>query len=272
MSIGFWAKSSALYCSTLIGPAPGTRCSAASAACCGTLMPLLPLLCTLHLKAVWWFFTAVLICILVQHLPHSRSKYACLGLLRRHAGGLRMLAADQCRTTADGSGLAGLPLLLQTLRGEPAKGCTTAEWFHVMTTFKEQVEAALRGHKWLAAAGRRARPLWSFDNDKIHQNVQARASLQINANNRYPLPANSPDMHRVVERCIGRLKARFQKWLYEQPAPRTVSEYKAALVNIFFKSPTVASAKTIAADVDKLPELFPHILAAQGDWPPKSQL
>ena len=182
-------------------------------------------------------------------MPQSRLKYACSVLLRWQAAGLRPLAADQCRTTADGNGFAGLPLLLQILRGEPAKGCTTSECVSVMKTFREQVESAIKSPRWAAAVGRRQRPWWSFDNDKIHQNVEARASLQINSNNRYPLPPNSPDMHRVVERCIGRLKQRFQKWLYEQPAQRSMAEYQRALLNIFFKAKGVAGASTIEKEV-----------------------
>lgn len=137
-----------------------------------------------------------------------------------------------------------------------------------MAYFKGVVARQVESATWRDAVGRH-RPMWSFDNDRIHQNKQRLAYLQINSNNRFPLPPNSPDMHRVVERCIARLKAAFRGWLYDNPSKRTMADYRAALVDLFKRTQT---ADVINKDVKKLPKLWPAILRAGGDWPPKQQL
>ena len=142
------------------------------------------------------------------------------------------------------------------------------EWQSVMGYFKERMAAAIDSSVWRTAVGRQ-RPIWSFDNDKIHQNRLILAQLKINHNNRYPLPPNSPDMHRVVERCIGRLKTKFADWLYDHPGKCTMAEYKRALLDIFMSTQT---SDVINRDVKKLPQLFPLIVKAKGGWPPKGQL
>lgn len=137
-----------------------------------------------------------------------------------------------------------------------------------MAFFKGKLAEVTSSRVWMEQAGRH-RPIWSFDNDKIHQNRLALAFLKINRNNRYPLPPNSPDMHRVVERCIGRLKAAFSTWLYDHPGKRTMRDYQNAFKELFFSTQT---ADVIDKDVRKLPTLYPYIIKANGGWPPKRQL
>lgn len=114
--------------------------------------------------------------------------------------------------------------------------------------------------------------MYSFDNDRIHMNPGTLASLKINYKNRFPLPPNSPDMHRVVEHCIGRLKTAFRKWLYAHPRARTIKQYQAALASLFYKRAGVAGATAIRKDVNKLPALFKEIRAVKGGWPSKRSL
>lgn len=195
-------------------------------------------------------------------------------LLRPLAGGSwpPLRAVSQCATTSGGNGSAGLPLLLQTTKGKPAKGCTNMEWESVMQQFQQAAAAATSSAAWRAAFGH-ASPIWSFDNDRIHQNTLTLASLKINTKNRFPLPPNSPDMHRVIERCVGRLKDKFQAWLYDHPAPRDATDYQDALREVFTSSQTkVATPNVIRGEVEKLPTLWPMILERGGDWPPKDQL
>lgn len=137
-----------------------------------------------------------------------------------------------------------------------------------MQHFKAVVEKARMGNVWQKAVGS-GKPVWSFDNDRIHCNPFILNGLQINSKNRYPLPPNSPDMHRVVERCIGRLKKAFQTWLHDHPAKRTMREYRAALLKIFKEKEL---AESINKEVKSLVKLFPHISKAKGGWPPKNQL
>lgn len=137
----------------------------------------------------------------------------------------------------------------------------------MMAYFKGVVQRATQGPVWREDAGRHM-PWWSFDNDKIHQNKLRLAYLKINANNRFPLPPNSPDMHRVVERTIGRLKDKFRSWLYDNPGKRTMAEYRAELQRLFKQTVTVEGMES---EVRKLPKLWRAILTAKGGWPPKSE-
>lgn len=114
--------------------------------------------------------------------------------------------------------------------------------------------------------------MYSFDNDKIHQKPETLASLKINYKNRFPLPPNSPDMHRVVERCIGRLKSAFRRWMYSHPAPRDIEGYEDALTQLFFDDTKVAGCKVLKKEINKLPALFKEILSVKGDWPSKRSL
>lgn len=188
-----------------------------------------------------------------------------------HAGGGPPLALTHHRAaTAAGHGAGFLPcFLLQTTAGKPAKGCTNQEWAHLMEDIMAVAEQRrARCRKW--PTGQPC--LWSFDNDKIHQKAETLVSLKINYKNRLPLPPNSPDMHRVVEHCIGRLKSAFRKWMYAHPQARSMKQYRQALHTLFFTDDHITGSDPITKDTEKLPALFKHILAAKGSWPPPAML
>lgn len=126
----------------------------------------------------------------------------------------------------------------------------------------------MRDSAWGQHFGYPARPIWSFDNDKIHQNKNIWQALQINSRNRYPLPPNSPDMHKVVEHCVAILKDRFQAWLYSSPTPLSMAAYQRHLKRIFEEHITAAS---VAADVATLPDTYHAILhpTVNGGQPPQ---
>ena len=133
---------------------------------------------------------------------------------------------------------------------------------------KEAAAAVVASPAWRAALGTAA-PIWSFDNDAIHQNPTTLASLQINTRNRFPLPPNSPDMHRVIERVVGRVKAAYAAWLHDHPTPRSPAGYQAALLALFRQTQTAA---VISKDVANLPALWPSIIKNKGDWASTDQL
>lgn len=155
-----------------------------------------------------------------MHWPQSRSNHAWVVLLRPPGGGDPSFAADQCCCTTAGNPASGLPLLfMQTARGDPAVGCTSAEWADCMQRFKLEIEQAIRCGGWVRHFGYRAGILWSFDNDKIHSNTSLWQALKINNKNKYPLPANTPDMHKVVEHAIKGFKEKLVAFLYTNPKP-----------------------------------------------------
>lgn len=191
-------------------------------------------------------------------------------LLPAAGGGPPLLATHHRSTTAAGNGCSALPcLLLQTAKGNPAKGCTNEEWSHVMQDIMAAAARLRLSGEWPAGAP----IIYSFDNDKIHQKPETLAALKINYKNRLPLPPYSPDMHRVIEYTVGRLKTAFRKWLYAHPGANTMEKYQDALTTIFFnkKKKSVADAETINKSVKRLPSLFKEILAAKGGWPPRKR-
>jgi hypothetical protein len=137
-----------------------------------------------------------------------------------------------------------------------------------MEDMMETAKAAMARPGWPPGAV----ATWSFDNDRIHQNPVTLARLKINSRNRFPLPPNSPDMHRVIEHTVGRLKTAFRKWLYAHPGPRSNKQYQAVLERIFYECPKVAGPAAIKKDVLGLPKLFKLIRLARGGWPPKREL
>lgn len=242
-------------------------------------MPLPPLLlpppglpCSLHLNAAASSLHADLIWIFVRHWQPSILNQACCVQPRPHSGaGRPFFSTHQCSATTSGSGSVGLPLFcVQTVRGQPAVGCTAQEWASVMEKFKKAAAKVKASGAWRQRHGTRC-VKWSFDNDRIHTHVETLAGLQINARNRLDLPPNSPDMHGVVERCISRLKKEFQKWLYCHPAHREMSDYQEALRDIFFNNKKVASPAVIDKQVCFMPEVYAAIAspAVRGGHPPK---
>lgn len=199
--------------------------------------------------------------------PQSSWNQACCVLPTPLAGGGFPFLADHCWRTTGGNGCALLPLFcMQTAKGDPAVGCTSAEWADCMERFKEAAKRAVRLGGWHAYHKYPATKFWSFDNDKIHQNKNLWRALSIQKKNRYPLPPNSPDMHKVVEHCIHNLKTKFKDFLYKNPKQLTMAEYQKVLKNIFHKE---VKAESIKEDVDTLYDTYRGILRARGGQPPQ---
>jgi hypothetical protein len=72
-----------------------------------------------------------------------------------------------------------------------------------MQRIKAEAEVKLRA---LTGGKPQWRVLWSYDNDKIHQDTTLQAALKVGGRARAPLPPYSHDIHKVVEHAIGRLK------------------------------------------------------------------
>ena len=83
---------------------------------------------------------------------------------------------------------------------------------------------------------------------------------------RVTLPALSPELHKVVEHAIARIKQGFKRWLRDHPQSTSMHKAFAALHQIAQQQ---CSADIIKRDVDSLRDTYNAVLAASGDYPPK---
>jgi hypothetical protein len=108
--------------------------------------------------------------------------------------------------------------------------------------------------------------IYSFDNDSAHNKAlpHLAAAGVLNGSNRAPLPALSPDMHKVVEHTHGTLMQHFNEMMEElDDSPRTVEFYIKELKKIFFDRIT---PEMITADTRSLRETYTAIIAAKGGY------
>jgi hypothetical protein len=72
----------------------------------------------------------------------------------------------------------------------------------------------------------------SLDNAPIHGGVAAYRELGLRSGQRLELPSLSPDVHKVAEHAIARLKQGVRQHLYKHPDCITSSQLQAALPGI----------------------------------------
>lgn len=143
-----------------------------------------------------------------------------------------------------------------------AQAITSAEFTEIMQKLMEILNS--RDSKKKLRVGESWKV--SYDNDKVHTGADLRQA-GIEAEDRFPLPACSSDMHKVVEHVHGWLTAKMQKWLEKQDDVRlTAEQCKEKLERLFFK---YCTAESISADVATLKATYQAIIDAQGGYPPK---
>lgn len=156
--------------------------------------------------------------------------------------------------------------VVQTLRGRPALGPTSIEYLDVMRKIQRRAEAT-------NAAYGLGEPLYSFDNAAIH-NMEMLEQIGITAGengNRVPLPARSPDMHKVIEHVFAILEGGMQALLHEDPSLTKGKEYAAALRQLF---KSMITQQSIEKDIRSLMPLYGMLHRSrsrggvEGDWPP----
>ena len=104
--------------------------------------------------------------------------------------------------------------------------------------------------------------LISYDNAGAHN----AAAKDVPGLNKLPLPAKSPDMHKVVEHVHGWLTQKMQLWLLQRGATKvTPPDAWAELERLFKSYPT----ESVAKDVASLPETYQAIIDAGGAYPLK---
>lgn len=138
-----------------------------------------------------------------------------------------------------------------------------------MKDFVKAAEEVARRPEWKALTCGLGPPRYSFDNASAHWSVEALERLHIVGDVRFPLPAKSPDMHKVIEHMFGRLKPAFKDWMYHHPAPRTAVEYMAAVEHLFWHDPAVAAKDVIEKDVASLHGTYEQVIQAKGGLIPK---
>lgn len=114
--------------------------------------------------------------------------------------------------------------------------------------------------------GDQVKPIFSFDSAKHHTSSKLQDFLPASFDGtcKFPLPAYSPDIHRVIEHSHARAQAAFEKWLYSYNVPGlTVDDYMREYERIYREQ---CNVEVIAADVAGLPELFDNIINNNGGW------
>ena len=151
--------------------------------------------------------------------------------------------------------------------GALAKGPTSEEFEDVMHIINEKAIQVVQRHPRVFGKGGSREPLFSFDDPPIHQTADlSRAGIK--RSQRVPLPARSPDMHKVIEHCFGIVSRAMNKSLLRNSSIRSIEDYKAELQRLFF---TCITQEGIAKDVDSLVHTYQSIASKdiEGSWPPK---
>ena len=133
------------------------------------------------------------------------------------------------------------------------------EFTEIMREFKaimetpESYQYLERGEKWQ----------YSWDNDRIHQGADLEAA-GFTDEDRYPLPALSSDMHKVIENVHAWLQQGMEKYIEEQEeTPLDVEECKKELKRLFDEG---YQDDWIKANVESLRETYEAIVLAGGGY------
>ena len=141
-----------------------------------------------------------------------------------------------------------------------ARGLTSMEFTEIMGKLKAASETPehqaklKRGERWL----------FSWDNDRVHTGADLE-QVGITAEDRFPLPALSSDMHKVVENVHGWLAQQMQKWLEgKEDEELDVEECKKVLEGLFYDQ---YKREWIQKNVSSLKETYEAIVLADGGYP-----
>lgn len=180
--------------------------------------------------------------------------------------------AQRCTNFAS-TAAALLPCFcLQTKGGKEAKGPTAEEFKDFLLELQRRI-AQILGEpvaiaSWLKRTGGTPTthpPIFSMDNPSIHDSaVEVHIGKQWG--NRFSLPVQSPDIHRVVERTHGRICSLFRDWLFETHEKLTPKQYAEKLQQIFHSTqwPDV-----FQNDLKTYPEMLQAVIDKEGAWPEK---
>lgn len=144
---------------------------------------------------------------------------------------------------------------MQTKEGKEAVTLTATEFSDVMGKLATDAEAACRADPSAFPMGH---PIYSLDNAKPHKEwQQSQPAERLNV-----IPANSPDIHKVVEHPLKPFK---ERWYLEFTLDRTLTtaEDCMARASEILRRTTPTS---IRKDMETLPATFESIIKNKGDW------
>jgi len=140
--------------------------------------------------------------------------------------------------------LTFLPSLVQRRDGEPAVTMATQEFEHFM------VQVIRKSLKDADDVG----PYFSMDNASWHRV----GHLKVGKNKllrdcQVPLPVLSPDLHKIIEHAIHRVKGAMGTWLAQNPRRHSVAELQRQFLKFFHAT---NQPKTIEKDLKTLRQTF----------------
>ncbi len=154
--------------------------------------------------------------------------------------------------------------LLQTKLGKPAKRQTGDEFAERVQDVKQLSQASKEKHPQYYSKGG---PFYSWDNASFHTSLKLQ-DVGLSETDMWLLPPNSPDMHKVIEHVVGRVKRALREELCDNANIKTVEQVKRVCRDVFFRITT----ESIRKDIDSLPNTYKHIHdkksqgGREGDW------
>lgn len=148
-----------------------------------------------------------------------------------------------------------VPLALQKMDGQPAVSLSAAEFEALMGSLMAEAEACRWAHPEAFPLGY---IIISLDNAKPHKRWQdAQPSDKLNR-----IPANSPDIHKVVEHPLKPFNDRWYK-AFTLDHKCTTARDAMALASQILRTTT---ADSIYRDMRTLPDTMRSIIKNKGDW------
>jgi hypothetical protein len=154
---------------------------------------------------------------------------------------------------------------MQTSKGNPAKKMTRDEFVDAVKQAKDASEACVAEFPEFYSKGG---PYYSWDNASWHQALNLE-DVGLKESDKWQLPPNSPDMHKVIEHVVGRVKQQLRHKLCDNANINSSKEVQAAFIDVFYKQ---ISTESIRKDIESLPSTYKHIHGkknqggSEGDW------
>jgi len=105
-----------------------------------------------------------------------------------------------------------------------------------------------------------AEPFWSMDNDSAHITRDQMAEININPACRLPLTPKSPDIHKVIEHEVHRVKDVTKDEVGKHPELHTAREMQALTRKVFYQG----MAESVLRDCISLLDTLKAVALPQG--------